>query len=132
MTKHSESDETRTDEARTDEARSEDDQVLDPRARDLNATANPEVGDPAASRERFTAHSAPQGEGITSAFLRDGNDVAETSVFDGAGNEAVVVVGQDDEGRWSEGTGPDRAAALKNMKEGKDRLGKDFSPSGGH
>jgi hypothetical protein len=49
------------------------------------------------------------------------------SVFDGAGNESVVVIAEDDEGRLSEGTGASSAEAMADAKKPGDRLGHGFN-----
>ncbi|MDQ6615242.1 MAG: hypothetical protein M3083_10960 [Actinomycetota bacterium] len=74
-------------------------------------------------------HRAGPGEGVRAPLVQDGADHAEFSIFDGAGNESVVVVGPDDEGRTSEGTGPTSAAAMKDAKKPGNLLGEVF---GGH
>jgi hypothetical protein len=73
-------------------------------------------------------HRAAPGEGIRAPLASDGADHAEFSIFDGKGNESVVVVTEDDEGRRAEGTGDGSAAATADAKKPGDRLGADFSP----
>ncbi|MGH9076112.1 MAG: hypothetical protein ACRDY0_01430 [Acidimicrobiales bacterium] len=71
-------------------------------------------------------HRAPAGDGIRAPLTSDGADHAEFSVFDGAGNESVVVVTDDDKGRMSEGTGPTSQAARADARSPKSRLGEGF------
>ena len=80
----------------------------------------------AAGTSDHPQHRAAEGEGVR----RDVNapDHAEHSIFDGAGNESVVVTVADDEGRVSQGTGRSSEDAMKDAKAPGDMLGKDFSP----
>jgi hypothetical protein len=71
-------------------------------------------------------HRAGPGEGIRAPLVQDGADHAEFSIFDGKGNESVVVVTTDDEGRTAEGTGATSAEAMADAKKPGDRLGKAF------
>ncbi len=73
-------------------------------------------------------HRAGPNEGVRAPFSTESGEEPQISIFDGKGNESVVVVGADDDGNRKQGTGPDREAALKNMKDTKDPLGPDFSP----
>jgi hypothetical protein len=77
-------------------------------------------------------HRAGPGEGVRAPLAADGADHAEFSIFDGKGNESVVVVAADDDGRTAEGTGPSSAEAMKDAKTPGERLGKDFGPPSGH
>ncbi len=65
---------------------------------------------------------AGEDEGIRSS------SPAQMSVFDGAGNEAVVVIGQDDQGRRKEGTGASAAEAAKDAKDAREPIGEGFYP----
>lgn len=73
-------------------------------------------------------HRAAPGEGIRAPLASEGADHPEFSVFDGKGNESVVVVGPNEEGRTAEGTGPSSAAAAADAKDPDDMLGREFSP----
>ena len=73
-------------------------------------------------------HRAAPGEGVRAPFIKDGADHAEFSIFDGKGNESVVVVADGADGRVVEGTGPDSAAAMADAKRSGETLGKDFGP----
>lgn len=77
-------------------------------------------------------HRAPPGEGVRAPLTSEGADHPEFSIFDGKGNESVVVVGSNEEGRPSEGTGPDAAAAMADSKRPGNQLGEDFGPVTGH
>ncbi len=85
--------------------------------------------EPLTGQDDHPQNRANPGEGGRAPSVEDsGGDVPEYSIFDGKGNESVVVVGADDDGNRKQGTGSDREAALKNMKDTKDPLGPDFSP----
>lgn len=73
-------------------------------------------------------HRAGPGEGVRAPSVSEGADHAEMSVFDGAGNESVVVVADDEEGKVSEGTGASSAEAMADAKEPDHRLGEGFQP----
>ncbi|HWG73380.1 MAG TPA: hypothetical protein VG184_04925 [Acidimicrobiales bacterium] len=60
-------------------------------------------------------------------MTNEGADHAEMSVFDGAGNESVVVIADDEEGRVSEGTGASSEEAMADAKKPGDRLGPGFN-----
>jgi len=61
---------------------------------------------------------AGPGEGIRAPFAQDTGGQAQTSVFDGKGNESVVVYGENEDGRPAQGTGPDVASAGAEVAEG--------------
>jgi hypothetical protein len=73
-------------------------------------------------------HRAGAGEGIRAPLTEEGADHAEFSVFDGQGNESVVVVTSDEEGSPAEGAGPSAEAAMADAKKPGDPLADDFSP----
>lgn len=62
-------------------------------------------------------HRAGPGEGIRAPFAEDGGQ-AQTSIFDGKGNESVVSFGENAEGRPAQGTGPDAATASAEVASG--------------
>jgi len=66
-------------------------------------------------------HRAPEGEGIRS------DSPGEYSTFDGAGNETVVSVGEEQK----LGTGPTAAEAEKDIAS-DEPIGEDFGIAGGH
>ncbi len=86
-------------------------------------------------RSRVTGLSTPdsnraaEGEGVRAQLASDGADHSEFSVFDGAGNEQVVVVDTNDEGKLVQSTGDSSADAAKGVDKLKERLGDAF---GGH
>ena len=73
-------------------------------------------------------HRAPEGEGVRAPLAEDGADNAQISIFDGAGNESVVVLADDDKGMPREGTGPDAESALADARDPKSVIGDAFSP----
>ena len=77
-------------------------------------------------------HRAGPGEGVRAPLLADGGDAAEISVFDGAGNESVVRMKTDAEGRTAQGTGPDSEAAAADadglLKKARRAVGDAFGP----
>ncbi|MGH9127059.1 MAG: hypothetical protein ACRDZ8_20405 [Acidimicrobiales bacterium] len=72
-------------------------------------------------------HRAAPGEGVRAPLVSEGADHAEFSIFDGKGNESVVVLGTDADGRPSEGTGPSSDAALADAKTPGKVIGKAFA-----
>ena len=77
-------------------------------------------------------HRAGEGEGVRAPFLADGGEAAEISVFDGAGNESVVRMKTDAEGRTAQGTGPSSEAAAADadslLKKARRAVGDAFGP----
>jgi len=72
-------------------------------------------------------HRTPPGEGKDAPLAEESGGPAEMSIFDGAGNEISTVLTEDEEGRPSQGTGPDRESALKDAKDPGDYLGGGFT-----
>ena len=70
----------------------------------------------------------PAGEGISAPSAAESGGHPQTSVFDGAGNESVVVLAEDRDGRVAEGTGANLEGALQEAKEGDTLLGDAFNP----
>lgn len=80
-------------------------------------------------RLRNTGRKAPEGEGISAPLSTESGGPPQTSIFDGAGNESVVVLGQNEkDGRVSEGTGATLEDATQDARKGDTLLGDDFSP----
>lgn len=75
-------------------------------------------------------HRAGPGEGVRAPLVSDGADHAEFSVFDGKGNESVVVVGANSEGRTSQGTGASSEEAAADASRADNKLGEGFGPPG--
>lgn len=71
-------------------------------------------------------HRAAPGEGVRAPFAQDTGGDAQFSVFDGKGNESVVVLAEDENGRPSQGSGPDTASARKEATKGKADPGSAF------
>lgn len=81
-------------------------------------------------RLRNAGRRAPQGEGISAPFSKDSGGPPQTSIFDGAGNESVVVLGRNEkDGRMAEGAGATLDDALEDARTGDTLLGEDFSPN---
>jgi hypothetical protein len=76
-------------------------------------------------------HRAGPGEGVRAPFVEE-TGVSEISIFDGAGNESVVRVAKDAEGRVAQGAGPTseaaEAEAQELLKESRVGLSDKFSP----
>ena len=70
------------------------------------------------------SYTAPADEGV------DGG-ADEMSIFDGAGNETVVAMADDESGRRAQGTGATREEALADAQSGDDLLGEGFNPRSG-
>ena len=62
-------------------------------------------------------HRAPPGEGVRAPLAQDGADHAEFSIFDGKGNEQVVVVGDYKEGKPVQATGDTAAEAASKVED---------------
>ena len=77
---------------------------------------------------RDRGRRVPEGEGISAPFAADSGGPPQTSVFDGAGNESVVTLGQNEDGRVAEGTGATLEDAMDDATDGSTMLGKDFNP----
>lgn len=60
---------------------------------------------------------AGPGEGVRSQLAQDGADHAEFSIFDGKGNEEVVVVGDNKEGKPVQATGASSAEAASKVED---------------
>ena len=77
-------------------------------------------------------HRAGAGEGVRAPFASDGADHSEFSIFDGAGNEQVVVVTNNKDGKPVQSTGDSSASAMKGVNKLKGRLGAAFGHATGH
>ncbi len=69
---------------------------------------------------------AGPGEGIRAPFAQDTGGQSQTSVFDGKGNESVVVFGENEDGRAAQGTGSDVASAEAEVVDGDADPGSNF------
>jgi hypothetical protein len=68
---------------------------------------------------------AAEGEGRNAPPAAEAGH-AEHSIFDGAGNEIVVVTTTDEEGRVRQGTGPTSEAALEDAEKLDTQIGSGF------
>lgn len=71
---------------------------------------------------------APAGEGVLSPSADETGGPPQTSVFDGAGNESVVVLAENKDGQMHEGTGATLEDALEDAQTGDAVLGDAFHP----
>jgi len=83
-------------------------------------------------------HRAPLGEGARAPLAQETGGKPQFSSFDGKGNERVVVMTENAEGKPTQGTGPDAASAQAAAESSDEQIG-DFgdppdAPSriGGH
>lgn len=65
--------------------------------------------------------TAPDGEGI------EAGSPAQMSIYDGAGNETVVAMADNEQGRRAQGTGATAEEALEDAKKGDSILGDGFA-----
>lgn len=75
------------------------------------------------------AHRAPEGDGVRAPMAQYGADHPEFSVFDGAGNETVVAVTTNDEGKVVQSTGATSEEAMKKAGGMESRLGEGWGPA---
>ena len=73
-------------------------------------------------------YRAGPGEGVRAPLVQHGADHAEFSIFDGAGNERVVVLTTDDEGRASQGVGSTSEEAMADARRPGHPRDKGFTP----
>ncbi|MGH9277618.1 MAG: hypothetical protein ACRD12_05865 [Acidimicrobiales bacterium] len=76
-------------------------------------------------------HRANSDEGWR-APITDGDGPVQHSIYDGAGNEIVVVSGTDKEGTRKQGTGSTAEEAAKDVRDPKQVIGEGFYPPPGH
>ena len=69
---------------------------------------------------------AGPGEGVRAPLAQDTGGEAQISVFDGKGNERVVVATQNPEGNLAQGTGDDAASARAEAHRGEEHPGSSF------
>jgi hypothetical protein len=72
-------------------------------------------------------YRAPEGEGVDAPFQTDKGPI-QSSVFDGAGNETVVVTTGDAEGNRTQGTGATAEEAMAEAQESDIAVGDGFYP----
>ncbi len=96
----------------------------DPRSQrlgDQQAVTGEEEGD-------TPSHRAAEGEGVRAPLASEGADHSEFSVFDGKGNEQVVVVTENDDGEAVQSTGDSSEEATKAAGKLDTKLGTGFGP----
>ncbi len=71
-------------------------------------------------------HRAGPNEGVRAPLSRDSGGPSQTSIFDGKGNESVVVATTNKDGRAVQGSGADVESALKEAKAGQEHPGSAF------
>ncbi len=71
---------------------------------------------------------APDDSGYNAPMVDEGGDHAQFSIYDGSGNENVVVVADDPKGRSSAGTGHDAAEALEDATSNEKIIGDLYEP----
>jgi hypothetical protein len=72
------------------------------------------------------AKRAPEGEGSRAPLTSEGGENPQFSIFDGSGNEQVVVVTEDEQGKPIEPTGDTADEALKSVKKMDTGIGPGF------
>jgi hypothetical protein len=77
-------------------------------------------------------HRAGPNEGNRAPSVDEGGDIAQSSIFDGAGNEVVVASTTDKDGKRMQGTGASAEEAIKDAKNPKGPIGEGFGTGGGH
>ena len=76
-------------------------------------------------------HRAGPNEGNRAPHVEE-TGVAQHSIFDGAGNEVVVVTTTDADGKRKQGTGANAEEAMKSAHDPKQPIGEGFGTAGGH
>src|SRR5919109_3674027 len=73
-------------------------------------------------------YRAGENEGVRAPFQEEKGPI-QSAVYDGAGNEIVVVTTQDEEGTRKQGTGATAEEALKDAQDPEQELGDGFYPT---
>ncbi len=76
-------------------------------------------------------YRAPEGEGVDAPFQEDQGPI-QSSVFDGKGNETVVVTTEGPDGKRKQGTGATAQEAMASSQDPSEPIGEDFGTAGGH
>ena len=71
-------------------------------------------------------HRAAPGEGVRAPLAQEGADHAEYSIFDGKGNEQVVVVGDNKHGKPVQATGDTSEEAMSQVEDQEIQLSPAF------
>lgn len=78
-------------------------------------------------------HRAGPDEGYRAPRVTKESGVAQSSIFDGAGNEVVVVTTTNEKtGERKQGTGASAEEAMKSAQDTKEPIGEQFGTAGGH
>lgn len=77
-------------------------------------------------------HRAPAGEGVRAPIAEEGGVPPQMSIFDGKGNESIVVLAQNEDGYPAQGSGDTAAEALADAKKGHTMTGDAFGGHHGH
>ena len=72
------------------------------------------------------ARRAPEGEGNRAPLMNEGGEEAQFSIFDGQGNENVVVVTDNPDGKPVAATGETAAEAKKSIPKMETIIGEDY------
>lgn len=90
----------------------------------MTAAKDPTYSDQSATigESDHPQHRAGPGEGNRAPLAEKGADHAEMSVFDGKGNEEVVVTTNDEEGKMAQGTGPSAGEAMADAQDPDTRI----------
>lgn len=73
----------------------------------------------------------PEGEGVGAPYREDKGPI-QSSVFDGKGNETVVVTTQGPDGRRKQGTGATADDAMADAQDPSEPIGEGFGPAADH
>jgi len=90
----------------------------------MSAEKDPSYSDQSATigESDHPQHRAGPGEGNRAPLAEEGADHAEMSVFDGKGNEEVVVTTSDAEGKRVQGTGSSAGEAMADAQDPDSRI----------
>ena len=78
-----------------------------------------------------SVNRAPEGQGVRAGPATQKGEPIQQSVFDGAGNEIVVVTETDEQGQRKQGTGADAAEAMADAQDKSEPIGEDFGTTSG-
>ena len=92
----------------------------------------PESDESTARLTDTPVNRAPEGEGVRAPRATEKGTPLQQSVFDGAGNEEVVVTATQPDGTRKQGTGADADEAMKDAMDPSEPIGEGFGTAGGH
>ncbi len=75
---------------------------------------------------------APEGEGFRASRPMEKGEPIQQSVYDGAGNEVVVVTADQGGGARKQGTGANAAEAMEDAMDPSEPIGEGFGTASGH